>query len=138
MKTLILLCFLAFVAQVYCFGVSNVVGGFRDVDDLNSVAEYSPLVEKTINEKTNDDNYHKVVKITKARSQVVAGIKYDIDYTVTTTDCNKKDVLKGTKKASDCKETKTHACKAIIIVRLWENYIGVEGLKCADVNYGIF
>lgn len=103
MKSLALFCLIVCLASVQAF--SGIPGGLSPYP-VKEVQEHLPLIEKHYNEQTNDENYGLVAKIESAQSQVVAGQRLVVKYTLHVTDCKKQEVLKGLKAANGCNKTK--------------------------------
>lgn len=101
---------------------------------ISAVQEYLPEIEKTYNAKSKTASYGRVAKITSAKSQVVAGTRYVVKFTLSETDCSKEEISKGLKTTANCKHVKhVEDCVADVIVRLWQNYKEVSEMKCNDV-----
>lgn len=97
--------------MVVCFAASvqayfgGMPGGLSPYP-VKDVQKHLPLIEKHYNEQTNDENYGLVAKIESAESQVVAGQRLVVKYTLHVTDCKKQEVLQGLKAANGCNQTK--------------------------------
>jgi len=130
------LAIILFVVACSAFLVdAGLAGGLTPVKDLKSLDEYKPLIEKTYNLKTNEEHYGLVLKIESAETQVIAGQRLVIRFTLAKTDCKKDEVSKGLKSLNkDCKHTKViERCIADVIIRAWEKFIDVSQMKCNDV-----
>jgi len=135
--TIALLCLIVcLAASVQAF--SGIPGGLSPYP-VKEVEKHLPLIEQHYNQQTNDDNYGLVAKIESAQSQVVAGQRLVVKYTLHVTDCKKQEVLQGQRAAKSCNKTKiVESCVADIYIRSWENYIDVSGMKCNDVKSGAY
>lgn len=69
----------------------SIMTGARNGLDINSdtVKKLVPIVEGIVNARANSIFWKKSAGVTKAWSQVVAGIKYGLEIDVVTTECRK-------------------------------------------------
>lgn len=102
-KVLVFCLIACLAASAMAFG--GLPGGLSPYP-VKEVQKHLPLIEKHYNEQTNDENYGVVAKIESAQSQVVAGQRLVIKYTLNVTDCKKQEVLTGLRASNGCNQTK--------------------------------
>ena len=106
MRYLVLLCLVVCLAvTVQAFGGLGMPGGLSPYP-VKDAQKHLSLIEKHYNEQTNDENYGVVAKIESAQTQVVAGQRLVIKYTLHVTDCKKQEVLQGVRASNKCNQTK--------------------------------
>ncbi|KAJ6217380.1 hypothetical protein RDWZM_008537 [Blomia tropicalis] len=103
------------------------VGGHQriqnnDTELLNALTVVKPKMEAYF-----DSPYvHRIGRIRRAYSQIVAGIKYHIILNVYQTSCLKSNVNNNVR----CPVTKTNACEAQIWVQSWLDYVELMNFSC--------
>ncbi|XP_038201406.1 T-kininogen 2-like isoform X2 [Arvicola amphibius] len=107
---------------------------------LESVAVDSPELKeplghaiKKINSEINHISYFKIDRVKKATSQVVAGVRYFIEFIARETNCSKANNMEL---GPDCVVKSPGnglSCNADIYMRPWENKVELT-VKCQDIQ----
>lgn len=118
MKYLLVFCLIVCLA-VSGWAFSGGMPGGLSPYPVKEAQKHLSLIEKHYNEQTNDDNYGVVAKIESAQSQVVAGQRLVIKYTLNITDCKKQEVLKGLRASGGCNQTKVSSGASGSSVASW-------------------
>ncbi|XP_063162460.1 kininogen-1-like [Candoia aspera] len=100
----------------------------RDSPELKKLLE---TALELFNEKSNRDFYFKVVKVTKATSQVVAGIMYRSDFKIQETNCSKAEVEKPDEHCTVVEDGELLFCQALVHMKLGEPSIQPQ-VNCTD------
>jgi len=100
----------------------------KNVGDKDVKALAGKAVTK-LNAQSNDMFYQFPVEILGAKSQVVAGIQYELKILVGKSSCKKNQVGSGEFDAANCKETSENDRKVVtarIWIKEWENFEEIE------------
>ncbi|XP_063162459.1 kininogen-1-like isoform X2 [Candoia aspera] len=100
----------------------------RDSPELKKLLE---TALELFNEKSNRDFYFKVVEVTKATSQVVAGIMYRSDFKIQETNCSKAEVEKPDEHCTVVEDGELLDCSGSVYERPWESRIEPR-VTCTD------
>lgn len=107
-------------------------GGWRDRPvDSEDIQKFATLAVSENSKRSNSLYFEKLVKIIAAKTQVVAGIKYNITFEIAPTECKKND--KSYDQMSECPllESAPHQiCTTTIWTRSWLNDTRIEHLEC--------
>ncbi|XP_062987970.1 kininogen-1 [Elgaria multicarinata webbii] len=85
---------------------------------------------KKYNSESHDDFYYKVVVITEATAQIVAGIIYRIDFDIGRTNCSKAEFPIMNDSCTTTKSSPLLTCNAEIYEKPWESAIPVITVNC--------
>jgi len=86
---------------------------------------------ESFNAKSNGGFYFKVVEVTKATKQVVAGIMYRFDLKIQETNCSKAEVEKPDEHCTVVKDSELLNCSGSVYMRPWESVIEPQ-VTCTD------
>ncbi|KAJ6660929.1 hypothetical protein lerEdw1_016949 [Lerista edwardsae] len=109
-------CKLQEVAPLVCLGCPRKIA----IDHPDMLTALHIALEKYNNE-SSDSFHYKVQQITSALSQVVAGIRYLVDFTVIKTNCSKDNFQELRKTCTSVQHSNPLDCNTIIYVRPHES-----------------
>ncbi|XP_076318630.1 L-cystatin-like [Tachypleus tridentatus] len=117
-------------------GVSmgQIPGGWIDanVGDTD-VKEAARFATEELSSRSNSVYQHKLLKIHKARTQVVSGINYEVFIETGTTTCKKSEVpLEDLKRCAVPENGVKLLCQAIVWVQAWIPRTKVTKLECQN------
>lgn len=101
----------------------------QDADDTH-VQELAQTALAKMEMKSNSLFASKLVEVTKARSQVVAGIRFDITFTIGMTNCRKGP---NNQELDACDVYQTQECRVFVYERPWEKFIDITEPKCSEL-----
>ncbi|VDM41182.1 unnamed protein product [Toxocara canis] len=104
----------------------GMVGGWREqsVDDKD-LKELSWRAMKGINEQSNDMYHLMPIKLLAAKSQVVAGMQYELEILVGQSQCRKNELSSEDVNAENCQEKKGGRRQIYVVIvwqKPWENF----------------
>uniref|UniRef100_A0A0K0FYN0 Cystatin domain-containing protein n=1 Tax=Strongyloides venezuelensis TaxID=75913 RepID=A0A0K0FYN0_STRVS len=115
----------------------TMTGGWTDqpVNDT-SIVELAQKTVNRFNQQSNDIAYHGFIKVLSAKSQVVAGMNYELQVLIGETDATKNHVLYDDLKKANV-QVKNGGRQQIVTATIWskpwENFeeITIKGVKQA-------
>uniref|UniRef100_A0A2R5LG54 Putative cystatin n=1 Tax=Ornithodoros turicata TaxID=34597 RepID=A0A2R5LG54_9ACAR len=107
-----------------------VLGGWRDVDP-NSSPEYLELAHFVVGSQTGGlEYYNTVVEVTRARQQVVSGMKYRLTLKVVPSTCKVGEAEYSRDFCLPQPDAPTKRCRAQLYVVPWQNKKQVTSFRC--------
>ncbi|XP_013777053.1 L-cystatin-like [Limulus polyphemus] len=111
-----------FVVVIVLVGVSvglQIPGGWTDESVENTgVKNAAKFATKELSSGFSSIYHHKLVKIHKARTQVVSGVNYEVLIEIATTTCKKNEVpLEDVENCEIAVNEEKHLCKATVWVQ---------------------
>ena len=108
--------------------MSYLPGGLQDAD--TSDKDVQQAVEFALHRYNSDNNdlyLSALVRVVRARRQVVAGMNYYLDLEIGRTTCTKDQ---STQDACPFSEESTQLCSFVVYSRSWENYMDLTSFRC--------
>uniref|UniRef100_A0ABM5G3X8 Kininogen-1 isoform X1 n=1 Tax=Pogona vitticeps TaxID=103695 RepID=A0ABM5G3X8_9SAUR len=121
-------CKLAVVEHSICAGCPTSIA-----TDSEILKEPLDAALEKYNSESSNDFYYKVVSVTKATSQVVAGIMYRIEFNIKKTDCSKADFPKLSDGCSAIEESVPLTCTASVYMKAWKHEVAAK-VTCEPPN----
>ncbi|XP_077993958.1 cathepsin L-like [Glandiceps talaboti] len=126
------------VLLFFCVGIaavtSNLLGGREDVSlDDDGVLKAANFAVDELNKKMNSLYRSKLMTVTAAEKQVVAGMNYFLTIEIGTTLCHNNDVSSLDQCEFD-PNGNVHSCEIEVYVRAWENVIELKKDTCSLVK----
>nr|UOT91678.1 cysteine protease inhibitor [Baylisascaris schroederi] len=109
-----------FVVQTTVVAHETMLGGWKEqnVEDKD-LQDLSWRAMKGINEQSNDMYHLMPVKLLSAKSQVVAGMQYELEILVGQSECRKNQLSSEDVNAENCKE-KEGGRRQVYVVTVWQ------------------
>ncbi|XP_004635712.1 cystatin-C-like [Octodon degus] len=107
---------------------SPILGGLEDVDPSDEgVQQAVDFALREYNKDNNDLSLSRVVRVVRARKQVVAGMNYYLDVEIGRTTCAKDQPIQ-----EDCllSGEPTQLCSFVVYSRTWEDYMALTSSNC--------
>ncbi|XP_061601026.1 cystatin C (amyloid angiopathy and cerebral hemorrhage) [Cololabis saira] len=124
---------IAFVclSALFTVGLTGLVGGFTDVDvNDERVQNAMNFAVAQHNRKLNDMYLRQVVEVVKAKSQVVAGMKYVITVKMARSSCRKNSANEECSNHADPAQAMPYQCTFTVWSRPWLSDIQLLNEKC--------
>ncbi|KAM4607511.1 cystatin C (amyloid angiopathy and cerebral hemorrhage) [Polymixia lowei] len=118
-------------AAVFAVETANLVGGPMDVDvNDRGVQEALQFAVVQHNKQTNDMFVRRVAEVTRAQSQVVAGMKYTLTVQMGRTPCRKGGAETVCEIHEDPQKALPYQCKFVVWSRPWLGLIEMVEQTC--------
>ncbi|KAG9462193.1 cystatin-like isoform X2 [Eleutherodactylus coqui] len=118
--------------SLYVYG-QKLVGGFQNRNPTDEdVVQAAKFAVNAFNSLSNEEYDYKLMKIVSAATQVIAGVRYDLNVEMGKTNCNREFTydISSCDIIQDPKLARTYLCFFSVVEVPWENQESLVAVNC--------